>query len=330
MNKKNEQYWIGFDLGGTKMMAVVLNEKFKVLGRIKKKTKAHEGQAAGLKRMEQMIHELLKQLSIDITLLKGIGIGIPGLLDLERGMILDAPNLGWRRVGIRTTLKKRLGCPVVIMNDVDAGMYGEYIRGAAQKARCAVGIFPGTGIGGGCVYNGEILRGEKNSCMEIGHIQVLSDGPLCGCGQRGCLEAVASRLAISADAAKAVFRGEAPHLQEISGTDLANIRSKALAAAINAGDKSIEKIIREAAQWIGVGVANVVNLLAPNVVVLGGGLVEAMPVIFQEAVAETAYQRVMPPYKNTFKVEVAQLGDDAAVIGSAAWAMQEKKRQDNT
>ncbi len=318
--QKKRKYWIGFDLGGTKMLAAAFDNKLECLGRKRRKTKAREGAPAGLKRIVQTIEQVCDEAGISTSEILGIGMGIPGLLDLDGGIILDAPNLGWEQVPVRLELEQTFGCPVVITNDVDAGVFGEYTLGAARNARCVVGIFPGTGIGGGCIYEGNIIRGKRNSCLEIGHIQVLPGGPLCGCGKRGCLEAIASRLAIAAEAAKAVFRGEAPHLLEIAGPNLLAIRSGALAASIHAGDGAIDRIVREAAQWVGVAAANVINLLAPDIVLLGGGLVEAMPEIFTEAVEETARNRVMASYRDTFSVAVAQLGDDATITGAAAWA----------
>jgi glucokinase len=211
----------------------------------------------------------------------------------------------------------------VVINDVDAGVYGEYKRGAARKARCVVGVFPGTGIGGGCVYEGRIVRGKDKSCFEIGHCQVQPDGPLCGCGRRGCLEAVSNRLSIAAAAATAAYRGEAPHLLEEAGTDIARIRSSVLARSIKAGDEAVERIVRQAAAWLGVGIAATVNLMNPDVVVLGGGMVEAMPELFLEEVGRSARAHVMSAFKKDFTVAVAELGDDAGVIGAAAWAKEE-------
>jgi glucokinase len=156
--------------------------------------------------------------------------------------------------------------------------------------------------------------------MEIGHMEVTPRGPLCGCGASGCLEAVASRLAVSAAAAQAAYRGQAPHLLEAAGTDLSDIRSGALAASVAGGDEAVERILREAARQIGIAVAGVVNLLAPDKVVLGGGLVEAMPELFVEEVSKTARKRAMPAFADTFKVVAAELGDDASVLGAAAWA----------
>ncbi len=320
--KPDETCWVGFDLGATKMLATVFDSEFQMLGRNRKKTKGQEGTDAVFRRMVQVIQTMLDEAHIARDRLGGIGIGCPGPLDLDHGIILDTPNLGWKDVPIKAMLEKEFGCPAVILNDVDAGTYGEYRFGAGRSGRCVIGVFPGTGIGGGCVYEGKILRGKTGSCMEIGHVPLLPDGNLCGCGQRGCLEAHASRLAIAGAAAQAVCRGEAPHLQAKAGADLAEIRSATLAEAIKEGDQAIEGIVRQAARSIGVVLAGVVNLLAPDTVVLGGGLVEAMPELFVDGVSHAARKRVLPAFAKSFKVVAAQLGDDAAAMGAAAWARE--------
>ncbi|MBP7936509.1 MAG: ROK family protein [Phycisphaerae bacterium] len=320
--KPDETYWVGFDLGATKMLATVFDSEFQMLGRNRKKTKGQEGTDAVFRRMVQVIQTMLDEAHIARDRLGGIGIGCPGPLDLDQGIILDTPNLGWKDVPIKAMLEKEFGCPAVILNDVDAGIYGEYRFGAGRSGRCVIGVFPGTGIGGGCVYEGKILRGKTGSCMEIGHVPLFPDGSLCGCGQRGCLEAHASRLAIAGAAAQAVCRGEAPHLQAKAGADLAEIRSATLAEAIKEGDQAIEEIVRQAARSIGVVLAGVVNLLAPDTVILGGGLVEAMPELFVDGVGRAARKRVLPAFAKSFKVVPAQLGDDAAAMGAAAWARE--------
>lgn len=312
--------WVGFDLGGTKMLAVVFDADFKPLGRERKKTKGFDGVEAGLERVQQTIRAALESAGVAPERVRGIGVGCPGPLDLEKGIMIDAPNLGWSNVRIKKELEAAFGWPAVIANDVDLGVYGEYRFGAGQDARCVLGVFPGTGVGGGCVYEGNIIQGKQRSCMEIGHVRVICDGPLCGCGRRGCLEAVSSRLAISAAAAQAAYRGQAPNLRKKAGTDLREIRSGTLAEAIAAGDEVIERIVRDAAQHIGTAVGGFVHLLAPDVVVLGGGLVEAMPKLIVETVERAAKEWVLPSYVKSFKVVPAKLGDDAAVMGAAAWA----------
>ena len=317
--KNKKRRWVGFDLGGTKMLANVFDTGFVVVGRARKKTQAKNGKSP-LDRIIGAIEEALRDSGLTQDDVTGIGLAVPGPVDPSRGVVIHAPNLGWRDFALRKPLEERFGCPTYVINDVDAGIFGEYRFGAARDARCAVGVFPGTGIGGGCVYEGRIVTGATRSCFEIGHMQLVPDGPPCGCGRKGCLEAMASRLAIAAAAAAAVYRGEAPHLAEVAGADLTKIRSGALADAIKAGDKAVEDIVRGAARWLGIGVAAVVNLLAPDVIVLGGGLVEAMPDIYKEEVTSVVKQAAMPVFDGSYQIKVSELGDDAVAKGAAAWA----------
>jgi len=315
-----KRFWVGFDLGGTKMQATVFDDTLQQIGKKRRKTRAHEGQESVLTRIVGAIAEAIDNAGITSAQVAAIGVGSPGPLDPDKGIILDSPNLGWKRVRLRSRLRKEFRCPVFVINDVDAGTYAEYVSGAAVGSRCVLGVFPGTGIGGGCVYKGEILTGKGINSLEIGHMCVQPDGVLCGCGRRGCLETVASRLAVSAAAAAAAYRGEAPHLLENAGMDLSNIRSGALAASIAAGDHSVELVVREAGRWLGVGIGSVVNLLAPDIVVLGGGLVEAIPEILLEEAGKSARAHAMPSFEKRFRLAVAVLGDDATVVGAAAWA----------
>ena len=321
-----ENYRIGFDLGGTKMLSVLYNEDFEPIARERRKTRGHEGSEFGLNRICETIERTLDKAEVTPDQLIGIGVGCPGTLDLDAGVIMDAPNLGWKHAKIGKVLRDRFACEVAIANDVDAGVYGEYRFGAAQGARCVVGVFPGTGVGGGCVYEGRIFRGKRSSCMEVGYMPLLGNGPRAGSGPPGSLEALASRLAISGEAAKAVYRGQAPNLRESAGTDIADIRSGVLARAIADGDESIRLIVEESADYVGQAVGTLVNLLAPEIVILGGGLVEAMPGIYLPAVQTGARKTVLPELASEFEIKVAELGDDSATIGMAGWVQEEASR----
>ncbi len=315
-------YWIGFDLGGTKMLCSVYDEEFQPLAQKRRKTKGQEGLDFGLERIVDTVKSALEKAELNPDQISGLGIGCPGPLDLEQGIMLEAPNLGWKDANIKQVLENTFPFPAVVLNDVDAGVFGEYRFGAGQEAHCLFGMFPGTGIGGGCVYEGKILRGRRLSCMEVGHIQVMPDGPLSSGGHRGTLEALGSRLAIAGAAAQAAIRGQAPYLLKEVGTDLGDIRSGALADSVVAGDTVIETIIRQAAEHIGTAIGGVVHFLAPDVIVLGGGMVEAMPKLFQETVENAAREFVLPCYRDSFQIVTAKLGDDAAVLGAAAWAKE--------
>jgi glucokinase len=320
--KNDKKVWIGFDLGGTKMLAIAYDEDWKEVGRRRRKTKGSEGSESGSDRITNTISRLLEENQLTAKNIAGIGIGCPGPIDLDKGELLMTPNLGWDNVKLGSLLKKEFGCPVFVLNDVDAGVFGEYRFGAAKNARCVVGVFPGTGVGGGCVYQGKVLQGAGISCMEIGHTRISSNRGG-GSAFAGTVESDASRLTIAAEAAKAAQRGEAPYLLKKTGTDIAEIRSGALADSIKNGDKVVKRLVEEAAETIGIAVANVVHILAPDKIVLGGGLVEAMEELFITTVKKTAKQNVMSVYKDRFDVVAAKLGDDAGAIGAAAWAREQ-------
>lgn len=315
-----ERHWVGFDLGGTKMLAAVFDENYRCLGRERKKTKGFQGAEAGLDRVIKCIREALEAAGSTPEQLQGIGIGCPGPVNPEQGILMQAPNLGWKNLPLAELLQKEFKKPVVVLNDVDAGVFGEYQFGAGRGARSMLGVFPGTGIGGGFVYEGQIFQGHRITCMEIGHIPTVPDGPVASAGLCGSLESVCSRLAISSLVAQAAYRGQAPSIAEKEGTDLANIRSGTLAEALKAGEPIVVEILDRAVVQLGKSIAGFVHMLAPERIVLGGGLVEAMPEFFLKKVKEGMKQWLLPPYRDVCQVVVAELGDDAGIQGAAAWA----------
>lgn len=317
-DRENRRFWVGFDLGGTKMLAVVFDDRLREVARRRRKTRASEGEGVSLERIAETILQALEQAKVSPSEVAGVGAGVPGPLELQKGIVLEAPNLGWKNVGLKEFLSQRFKCPAAICNDVDAGVFGEYTAGAGQGYRGVLGVFPGTGIGGGFVYEGRIFRGSRSTCMEVGYLQMSADGPLAGVGPPGTLEGMASRLAISAEAAKAVFRGQAPHLKDLAGTDISNIRSSALAKSIERGDRAIEKIVRRAAEVVGQGIGSLINILAPDVVILGGGLVEAMPKLYLDSVQAGISRNVLPSLASCARLKVSELGDLAAAVGAAA------------
>ena len=318
-------YYCGFDLGGTKMLCVILDENFEVIARKRKKTKGMEGAQAGLVRIVDTIRETIAEANLPLDGLKAIGIGVPGPVDMDNGIVHVAVNLKWKNVPLGSLLQDAFQCPVSVLNDVDAGVYGEFRVGAAVGAHSVAGIFPGTGIGGGFVYDKQILRGKRHTGMEIGHTRIASTDHTSGMRMSGTLESEASRLAIAANCAKLAYRGDAPTLAKTTGTDLSEIRSKALAAAVKGGDEHVEQIIRRAARTVGYSVVNPIHLLTPEIIVLGGGLVEALSDIYLEEVKKTVEANVLECYADTFKIKLAKLGDDAGAIGAGIWGSEHAK-----
>tara|TARA_R110002096_G_scaffold4493_12_gene20867 strand:+ start:4256 stop:5230 length:975 start_codon:yes stop_codon:yes gene_type:complete len=313
-------HWIGFDLGGTKMMASLLDRKLNVLGSLRKSTKGHAGADQGLERIIDLIAELLDEHKLDKGAISGIGMACPGVVNSHKGILRHAPNLGWKETPIGKVLKAHFKVPVHVLNDVDAGAYGEYAHGAGKGASTLVAVFPGTGIGGGCVINGKLLTGKNASCMEIGNLRILSAGLTGKVGEPPNIESIASRLGIASAAAAEAYRGNAPHLLEDGGTDIQTIKSGSIAKAIKAGDQAIGEIVENAAHYLGISIAGVVDLLGPDVIVLGGGLVEKLPGIFLDGVRNAIQRYASPALAEEVEVREAKLGDDAVVVGAAAYA----------
>ncbi|HEY2572935.1 MAG TPA: ROK family protein, partial [Verrucomicrobiaceae bacterium] len=266
-------FWVGFDLGGTKMMACVMDSDFKVLGSARKSTQGG-GTDKGLKRIVGTIREAMAEARVIPSKLRGIGIACPGTVDAEKGILINAPNLGWKRVPVGEALHRSFRRPVGVLNDVDAGTYGEFVHGSAKGARSVLGVFPGTGLGAGFVYDGQLVQGNHVSCMELGMIQL--PGTHLGSTIPGAvlLEDLTSRLGIAAAASVECYRGKSPKLDAKTDASLRELKSKALSQSLKADEESTALIFQNSLRYLGMGVAMVVNLLAPDHITLGGGLVE--------------------------------------------------------
>ena len=318
---------IGLDFGATKLMAAAMDRKFNILSRAKIRTKAEEGPKQTVERMAELVREALREAAVDIDDLSHIGVGAPGPLKPEEGIIMSAPNLGWKNVPLREMLEKELKVPVVVDNDVNMGTFGEYVAGAAQGHELVVGVFPGSGIGGGIIIGGEVIHGASGAAGEVGHIVVDPSGPLCGCGRRGCVEAVASRIAIARDVIAAAIRGQAPWTMANLSLNVNKMRSSDIADAIKNGDEIVEEIVRYAARMIGMACGDIVNILSPDCIVLGGGLVEAMRDIFLKEISRGIKDFGVPAISSTVEVVAAKLGDDAVAIGCAEFARRRLKAE---
>jgi len=318
MAKSPKKHTIGIDIGGTKILGCVFNKNFDVLSEHKIKTKAEKGERFFLQNLSDTIQQILKDAKISAKEVAGIGIGCPGFMHPDKGVIVASPNIPFlKNYPLAKRVSKLTGLPVTLGNDVQTGLYGEHQFGAARGYDNVVGIFLGTGIGGALILNGHLYRGTSGSAGEVGHVQMDPLGEICGCGHRGCLESIAGRLAISSEAAIAVARQQAPHLAKEAGTDLRDIKSGALARAIRAGDHVIEEIIRSKARRVGILMANLVNILNPDMIVLGGGVVEAMPDLIKRKAEKTMRAIALQPSSKYVKVAVAKLGDYSIVMGAA-------------
>jgi glucokinase len=267
-------------------------------------------------------NEALSGAGLTIAEVTALGIGVPGPTDVERGVATQLPNLGLFDVPVGETLSGRLGVPVVVENDVNAGLLGEVWCGAAKGVRNVVGMFPGTGLGGGVVVDGRLVRGKTGITGEIGHMVMSPKGPPCGCGRRGCLEAYASRTAMEAWVAKRIAKGCQTPLAEALEKGGGRIRSRAFLRAAEAGDEVALAAIERVSTYLGYASANLIHLLSPEMIVLGGGVVEALAGFMLDTVRKVAEERCLPGCFDGVRIVEAQCGDDAIVLGVASLAFE--------
>lgn len=318
MAKKKARYFIGIDLGGTKMLTGLLDKKFRIISAIKSKVDTSKGEKYFLSTVKEHIEELLDECDVKIKDIKAIGIGCPGTIQNPEGVVVFSPNIPFlKKYPLKDKLKKIFRVPVAVENDVNAGLYGEQQFGAAKGYSNVIGFFLGTGVGGALILDNKLYHGASGAAGEVGHIIVDPEGPLCGCGMRGCLEALTGRTAIASEAAMLALRQKAPTLYEIAGTDIAKIKSNALATAIKKGDTAIRDLILYKARILGRAMASMVNVLSPDLVVLGGGLVEAMESLIVKEAEKTMHEYAMWPIAKYVKVVGAELKDYAIVKGAA-------------
>ena len=313
---------IGVDMGGTKILSAVIGPGGNILGTAKVPTKADRGPSVVIDRIADSIRKAIDKSGVAPTSIEAVGIGAPGPLDPATGVVIFAPNLRWKDVRLKDELEARVGFPTFVDNDVNVGTLGEHVFGAGQGFQNVVGIFVGTGIGGGIILQGELFHGASKTAGEIGHIIVKAGGPRCGCGTRGCLEAIASRTAMTKQFRKAIKKGQKSVLSELTGGDLTAIRSGVLAKAIRLNDKLTLKVIKKTTKYLGVGIGSIVNFLNPEMIVLGGGVVEALDDTFLDNIRAAAEKYALPDTLSGVQIVPAKLGDNAGILGAAALARQ--------
>ena len=319
------EYLAGVDLGGTKILTGVFDASLNCLGRAKVSTKSERGPEEVIERIARCVRDAVDECDLDLKQIKAIGIGAPGTIDAGNGRVLFAPNLQWEDVPLKKILEKELGLPVFVENDANAAILGVYETELAAKPRHVIGIFLGTGIGGGIILDGKLFSGFNGTAGEIGHMVLEVGGPKCNCGNQGCFEALASRTAIFRKLTEAVASGKKTILTESLGPDLKDLRSGDLRKAIKKGDKLVETIIEEAAEYTGIAVANLINLLNPQVVVLGGGVIDALGDEMMAIILETAQDYGMSGALKGVDIVASKRGDDAGILGAAVLARRQSK-----
>jgi glucokinase len=323
-----QEYLVGVDVGGTKILAGVFTQNLKPIGISKLSTKATRGPQAVIDRIARCVRDAVDECDLDLKQIKAIGVGAPGSIDPEIGKVIFSPNMPeWKDIPLKKELEKRMELPTFVENDCNVCTLGVYEAELHAKPKSMIGIFVGTGIGGGLILDGKLFSGFNLTAGEVGHMVLEINGPKCGCGNKGCFEALASRTAIFRRIQAGIKDGEKTMLVDMLGADLEDLRSGDLRKAIRRGDKFVEKIIEEAAEYIGIAVANLINVINPEVIVLGGGVLDALEDEMMAIIVETAMDYSMPGTAKGVEIRASKLGDNAGITGGAVLARRMIKAQ---
>ncbi|MCE9603697.1 MAG: ROK family protein [Planctomycetia bacterium] len=315
--------YAGIDLGGTTIGGILADASGRIVEQASITTESHAGPAAVLERIAQLVERMIHAAKVRVSArVEAVGIGCPGLVDVAHGVTKFFPNLPtqWRDVPVAEILAKRLDCPVSLLNDVRAATLGELTFGYGRNVKTMAFFSLGTGVGGGLVIDGKLRLGPLGAAGELGHQTIVPDGPLCGCGNRGCLEALASGPAIAAEGVRLMLGGQAPKLYEMTAGNPSLVTTRTLAEAAQAGDAGAAEAISRATEYLGIGIANVVSCLHPQLIVVGGGVAEMGELLLaplRRIVRERV--RMFPP--DDVRIERSLLGVHAGALGAVALAL---------
>ncbi|MGH7662819.1 MAG: ROK family protein [Gemmatimonadaceae bacterium] len=321
--RKRKRYIIGVDLGGTNIVAGALTEDgSRQIAVRSQPTRAEQGAEEVVDRIlhsiEMVISDTRAETGAARTDFLGVGVGAPGPLDREKGLVIVAPNLGWRDFPLRDRISAAVDLPAAIDNDANCATYGEWWQGAARGGRNVVGLTIGTGIGGGLILEGELYHGSSDVAGEIGHTTIDMTGRHCKCGNYGCLEAYASGTAIADRAREALEREpESSTLVAMVDGNLEAITSQTVYDAATDGDALANEIVRDTARFLGAGVANLLNIFNPDTVVIAGGVTQAGERLFEPLLTEVK-RRAFRPAVEACRIVPGELPGTAGIVGAVA------------
>jgi glucokinase len=321
------RYIVGVDLGGTNIVCGVMPEDgSREIAMRSQPTYAEQGQDIVVDRINQMIEDVIALTMAETGAQRadflGVGIGAPGPLDRERGVVIVAPNLGWRDYPLRDRVVDAIGLPATLDNDANCATVGEWWVGAAKGGRNVVGLTIGTGIGGGLILDGRLYHGSSDVAGEIGHTTIDSTGRRCKCGNYGCLEAYASGPAIAERAREALAGDSNSILATMVGGNVDRITAQTVYDAAKAGDAIAREVVRDTARFLGAGIANLLNVFNPDVVVIAGGVTQAGPTLFEPLRAEVR-RRAFKPAVDACRIVPGSLPGSAGVVGAVATFKQQ-------
>ncbi len=310
------KYVVGVDLGGTKIYTALVDLEGNIIKEKTVETLAHEGEQAVVGRIVDTINYVID--GTDKNLIKSIGIGSPGPLDVKNGIIIENSNLPFKNFEIVKTIKETFDLPTHLDNDANVATLGEFMFGAGKGTENMVFITASTGIGGGAVLNGKLFRGSTGNALEVGHMTVATEGPRCGCGNLGCAEALGSGTAIGKRAKEAVLSNVVTSLKNYE-----NVTAKEVFKEAANGDRVAKNILNTSLTYLGIAVANTITNFDPEKVVVGGGVVNGGDIVI-ETIRNVVEERCMAAFVENCTIEKAILGGKAGVLGAAALAITER------
>lgn len=326
MSENRETLVLGIDLGGTKILTAVANSLGKVLSRDHSVTPATKGPEAVIQSILESVGRALDQAGIAASELGAIGVGAPGLSNPHTGIIFTEPNLpGWRDVPLRDIIEREIDKKTFLINDANAAALGEFHFGVGRGTRHFIYITISTGIGGGIVIDGKIYTGCTGTAAEVGHMTIDDDGPVCSCGNTGCWETLGSGTALAREARHRIEEGARTSILDFVDGDTEKVTAQIIHTAAEEGDALAKELIARTGYYVGVGLANLINIFNPELIVIGGGLSNIGDMLLGPAY-EAAEERAFKEAYRAVRFAPAKLGRDSGVLGAAAFAFQEMKK----
>ena len=314
-------YLVGIDMGGTFIKTAILNREGEIIAKVEIPSEKEKGPDGVIANMCQSVVLVTEKENINIDKVAAIGIGSPGPLNTKKGIVRNAVNLpGWIDIPLRERISSEFNIPANLENDANAAAYGEYWRGAGEKSKIMIAYTLGTGVGGGIIINGHLVRGTSDGAGELGHVTVVPEGDLCACGNNGCVEAYASATALVRRTKQKLEKGADSILNQWI-SEGKQLTSKLIDDARRLGDDFATEAIRELGYYLGIGVSSAVSMLNPDAIVLGGGMMKAGQVII-DPVWEQIRRRVFKAIWESLEVVPAKLGNDAGVTGAAGLILE--------
>jgi glucokinase len=318
-----KEYYIGLDLGGTKILTGLSDKNGEILARSRRGTEADLGEEKIITNMIETVEDVLNQTGLNSEDIRTLGIGSPGPLDSQKGVIIENSNLPWKNVPIKAQMEEALNIKTILKNDANAAALGEKWFGVGREVDNMVYLTISTGIGGGAVINKELFTGVNDNACELGHTVIDPDGPLCGCGNHGCLESFASGTAIGRMAREAAEAGKSREILELADNIIDDIDAVICAQAAYNGDSTAQEIFDRAAFYLGIGLGNFVNIFNTEMIVLGGGVMKASDLFLDKAIKKME-EIALPGPLEIVEVRESELGSDIGLMGAVAVAMEDR------